>query len=256
MNSMDRKQMQEVINGMRNIVKPYLAKQLKKINFEGCGNTDKAEFETDFEIVLTLAEQALAIPSAEPSGDLISRQAAIKSIEERAKRIKNEDTLNGLAGAVGILFELPSVKPQPCEDAISRDFQIGDEVRMIGSDPIYDDCDVGWVIRNASERIKTMYVMRNDGSAGEEIKAEWYKTGRHNNVLAEVIKELPSVKQEPKTEHWKDFALWVASEIFDDWEYNKDAFAEIACRKLAKLGIVRAKGDEWELVEPQESEEV
>ena len=61
---MDRKHMQEVINGMRNIVKPYLAKQLKKINFEGCGNTDKAEFETDFEIVLTLAEQALAIPSA------------------------------------------------------------------------------------------------------------------------------------------------------------------------------------------------
>lgn len=44
--------------------------------------------------------------------DLISRQAAIKAIEERAKKIKNEDTLNGLAGAVGILFELPSVKPQ------------------------------------------------------------------------------------------------------------------------------------------------
>ena len=32
--------------------------------------------------------------------------------------------------------------------------------------------------------------------------------------------------------------------------------AEIACRKLAKLGIVRAKGNEWELVEPQESEQV
>ncbi len=52
-----------------------------------------------------------------------------------------------------------------------------------------------------------------------------------------------------------DFAKWVATEIFDEnWEYNKDAFAELACRKLAKLGIVRAKGDEWELVEPQESE--
>lgn len=50
-----------------------------------------------------------------------------------------------------------------------------------------------------------------------------------------------------------DFARWVAIEIFDDnWEYNKNAFAEIACRKLAKLGIVRAKGDKWELVEPQE----
>ena len=32
---------------------------------------------------------------------------------EKAKRIKNEDTLNGLAGAVGILFDLPSVKQEP-----------------------------------------------------------------------------------------------------------------------------------------------
>ena len=47
--------------------------------------------------------------------DAISRQDAIKSIEERAKQIKNEDTLNGLAGAVAILFELPSVKPQDCD---------------------------------------------------------------------------------------------------------------------------------------------
>ena len=62
------------------------------------------------------------------------------------------------------------------------------------------------------------------------------------------------LEQEPKMEQ---FTKWVATEIFDDmWEYNKDSFAEIACRKLAKLGIVRAKGDEWELVEPQESEKV
>lgn len=64
---------------------------------------------------------------------------------------------------------------------------------------------------------------------------------------------LDYLEQEPKTEQ---FAKWVAEEIFDDmWEYNKDSFAEIACRKLAKLGIVRAKCDEWELVESQESEE-
>jgi len=55
----------------------------------------------------------------------------------------------------------------------------------------------------------------------------------------------------------KQFAEWVAREIFDEyWEYNKDAFAELACRKLAKLGIVRANGGVWELVEPQESEEI
>ena len=61
-----------------------------------------------------------------------------------------------------------------------------------------------------------------------------------------------ALEQEPKMEQ---FAKWVATEIFDDmWEYNKDSFAEIACRKLAKLGIVRAKVDEWELVESEVSE--
>lgn len=62
---------------------------------------------------------------------------------------------------------------------------------------------------------------------------------------------IQALEQEPKT---GQFAEWVAREIFDEnWEYNKDAFAELACRKLAKLGIVRAKGNEWELVDPQEN---
>lgn len=73
------------------------------------------------------------------------------------------------------------------------------------------------------------------------------------HVIVDAIDKLPSVNPQPKM---GQFAKWVATEIFDDmWEYNKDAFAELACRKLAKLGIVRAKGDKWELVEPQESED-
>lgn len=56
-------------------------------------------------------EEYMAIKK-QSSGDLISRAEAIKAIDEKAKRIKNEDTLNGLAGAVGILFDLPSVNPQ------------------------------------------------------------------------------------------------------------------------------------------------
>ena len=79
---MDREQMQEMINDMRNIVKPYIAKQLKKINFEGFGNTDKAEFETEFEIVLTLAEQALAIPSAKPKTGYISIDDAMSVFDD------------------------------------------------------------------------------------------------------------------------------------------------------------------------------
>lgn len=126
----------------------------------------------------------------QPCDDAISRQDAIKAIDEKAKRIKNEDTLNGLAGAVGILFDLPSVTQK--SETVT---EFADRCRECGA--------------------------------------------KYGKLL----------KQEPKTEQ---FAKWVATEIFDDmWEYNKDAFAEIACRKLAELGIVRANGDEWELVEEQ-----
>lgn len=52
------RELSEIISDMRNIVKPYIAKQLKQLNFEHCGVTDKAEFETEFEMVLTLAEIA------------------------------------------------------------------------------------------------------------------------------------------------------------------------------------------------------
>ena len=44
--------------------------------------------------------------------DLISRADAIKAMQDKAKKLKNEDTINGLCGAVAILFDLPSVTPQ------------------------------------------------------------------------------------------------------------------------------------------------
>ena len=54
-------------------------------------------------------------------------------------------------------------------------------------------------------------------------------------------------EQEPKTDY-KAFTEWVANEIFsEEWEFNKDSFAEIACRKLAEMGIVKADGDKWVL---------
>lgn len=69
-------------------------------------------------------------------------------------------------------------------------------------------------------------------------------------VYTIAINAIKALEQDPY-----DFARWVASEIFDDmWEFNKDAFEELTCRKLEKLGIVRANGNEWELVEPEESD--
>lgn len=45
--------------------------------------------------------------------DLISRTDAIRAMQDKAKKLTNEDTINGLCGAVAILFEMPSVTPQP-----------------------------------------------------------------------------------------------------------------------------------------------
>ena len=42
-------------------------------------------------------------------GDLIDRQALIHSIEQKAKRLSNLDTINGLCGAVAIVFNAPTV---------------------------------------------------------------------------------------------------------------------------------------------------
>ena len=79
-----------------------------------------------------------------------------------------------------------------------------------------------------------------------------YSQGNFGNQKEAFQMAIKALEQSPEMEQ---FAKWVATEIFDDmWEYNKDSFAEIACRKLAKLGSVRAKGDEWELVESEASE--
>lgn len=41
--------------------------------------------------------------------DLIDRQALIHSIEQKAKRLSNLDTINGLCGAVAIVFDAPTI---------------------------------------------------------------------------------------------------------------------------------------------------
>ena len=98
-----------------------------------------------------------------------------------------------------------------------------------------------------SEAIKNLKDILSECTESGE--AVCYITDVDAPALEMAIKAL---EQSPEMDQ---FAKWVAAEIFDDmWEYNKDSFAEIACRKLAKLGIVRAKGDEWELVESKVEE--
>ena len=59
------------------------------------------------------------------------------------------------------------------------------------------------------------------------------------------LEELPSVKQ--------DLITWLLDEIWDEdmWELNWQAFPELLCRKLEKLGYVKRKGDEYERLDQQ-----
>jgi hypothetical protein len=99
-------------------------------------------------------------------------------------------------------------------------------------------------------REEAIEILRHNTDLGHGVIIENEST---RTIYEAIDMAINALEQEPKIEQ---FANWVATEIFDDmWEYNKDAFAELACRKLAKLGIVRAEGDEWILVEPKESEE-
>ena len=139
-----------------------------------------------------------------------------QAVEKIINDIRDCISVEGYWAILERLKKLPSVRPQePCTDSVSR--------------------------RAVLETINNNTADERDG---------WLCI---DNDLVHEIEKLPSVR--PQEQKSKQFAEWVAREIFDEmWEYNKDAFAEIACRKLAKLGIVREKGDVWELVEQKESE--
>lgn len=71
----------------------------------------------------------------------------------------------------------------------------------------------------------------------EEKRLECEKCAEDHEQLAIWLKEYKQLL---------DFAKWVTTEILDDnWEDNIGAFAEIACRKLNKFGLVKADGNMW-----------
>lgn len=48
-------------------------------------------------------------PLPKGHGRLISADSLIKAIEEKAKRLSNTDTINGLCGAVALIFDAPTI---------------------------------------------------------------------------------------------------------------------------------------------------
>lgn len=61
--------------------------------------------------------------------------------------------------------------------------------------------------------------------------------------------------KELEKEPYKDFCEFVAKMVLrDDFEENVGANAESLCRKLSKLGIVKADEDKWVLAESEDEE--
>lgn len=58
----------------------------------------------------------------------------------------------------------------------------------------------------------------------------------------ETIESLPSAQPE------LSFVTWLLDEIWDEdmWELNWQAFPEVLCRKLTKLGYIKEKDGEYE----------
>ena len=72
----------EIIDDFREIVKPRIAKMLLDANYEGLGKSDKAEFETEFEVILTLADMALKRPLVTSTGQTEKKSKQMNTPEE------------------------------------------------------------------------------------------------------------------------------------------------------------------------------
>ena len=180
---------------------------------------------------LEMAIQALE----QSSGDLINRAEAIKAIDEKAKRIKNEDTLNGLAGAVAILFDLPSynsINSELSDDAVSRQAVLD----------LLEDTNNGWIINEVSQlpsvnpqpcedAISRQALLDAFGFSEKTRKWGGDHSGYNTMMLYEIqdiIESQPSVKPQEKTGHWQHYeGMLICSEcgteFYDDiMEYCGD----------------------------------
>lgn len=67
--------------------------------------------EADAENAINAFEVAIKALEQQPSDDCISRAQSIVAMQNKAKMLTNEDTINGLCGAVSILYDMPPATP-------------------------------------------------------------------------------------------------------------------------------------------------
>lgn len=79
-----------------------------------------------------------------------------------------------------------------------------------------------------------------DVVGAEREKYKW-GLGLIESYIAD-MEELPSAQPD------SSFITWLLDEIWDEdmWELNWQAFPEILCRKMAKLGYIRERNGEYE----------
>ena len=93
--------------------------------------------------------------------DCISRKEALKAIEDKAKRLKNADTINGLGGAIAILYELPSVYPKSDKELREENSALKAYIRMLKLDRACDNSVLEDIKAEISEQEIT-YRKKND----------------------------------------------------------------------------------------------
>lgn len=138
------------------------------------------------------------------------------------------------------------------------------------------DDDISCIVENLPPVTPAQMESEDVVSRAEVISAfdKWIKSredfAEHPVWFARSLASLPSVAPKCATVtefadrcrecgarygRYKDFCEFVAKMVLrDDFEENAGANAEFLCRKLSKLGIVKAEGENWLLAE-MESEE-
>ena len=157
----------ELIENIRAIIVPYMAHDLRRINYENMGEIDAEQFSEDMNKIADLAIKAL---EQEPC-EAISREALLNGLANIAKAKAKSDAQKAIMGRVIFFTEhLPPVQPKQteCEDAISRK----DAIKAISEMDIPEDMCTFEIIS-------------------------------HINLT---ISNLPSVQPKPKTETITEFA--------------------------------------------------
>jgi hypothetical protein len=98
----------ELIENIRAIIVPYMAHDLRRINYEKMGEIDAEQFSEDMNEILDLAAKTL---EQQPCEDAISRQAAIDALDKRFDEIPMEQTTEILLLRKD-LRTLPPVQPK------------------------------------------------------------------------------------------------------------------------------------------------